>query len=135
MSGLVYVENKGSYRCSDIKVGQQLIITRHTLASLNVSSFPPEIWEMIIDEIGRLPLHPLDVLTRSRNLRACSLVCRSWVYRSRQNLFRFISIQDRESLTRFKTTLDSHSQHAKDVQRLELHSVPVDWALSDSTLR
>ena len=55
---------------------------------------------------------------RQKALQACSLVCRSWVYPSRRNLFRHLRIQGLTKLSRFKVLFP---QHAQDVLHLEFY--------------
>ena len=55
---------------------------------------------------------------RQKALQACSLVCRSWVYPSRRNLFRHLRIQGLTKLSRFKVLFP---QYAQDVLHLEFY--------------
>lgn len=83
---------------------------------------PPEISDEIIDMVGYPAIIGYNDDERRKNLRACSLVCRGWVYRSRKNLFHYIRLYGVEGWDTIKQTLGLLPSHAKDVRMLYIAS-------------
>lgn len=72
----------------------------------------------IIDQVGPPVLIGFNDDERRSNLRACSLVCQSWVHRSRKNMFHYIRLYSVETWNKIKETLNWLPHHAKDVKIL-----------------
>lgn len=78
-----------------------------TSSSLNIlfSRLPLEVCEMVIVRVAQLP-QP-DVHTTVQSLYACSLVCRSWVPRSRTHIFRSVLLYSSKKGKRFIIALST----------------------------
>lgn len=79
---------------------------------------PIEVWEQVIDEVADTNVSAYDSV-RS-DLRACHLVCRSWVPRCRLHLFDSLNIDSHDTLQSIASFLQSSSFHADRVHELKI---------------
>lgn len=86
-----------------------------------VPKLPIEIVDCIIDEVTHISLtseYPRPA--RKRDLSSCALVCRDWLYRSRQNLFHSVRITGARDILDLKNTLDKVVLDGRTVHDLSI---------------
>ncbi|TCD65913.1 hypothetical protein EIP91_002028 [Steccherinum ochraceum] len=87
----------------------------------SILELPIEIWESVIDNVADQGYDYTGWETESKgDLRSCSLVCRSWVPRSRIHLFAVILLQTESGPSKFAETLRENPKLGELVKELDI---------------
>ena len=83
--------------------------------SMPLRTLPPELGLLAIDHLASREgdVHDHIWLSHADHvhaLRQCALVCRDWLHRSRQNLYRTIYVENRRAWRAVRTTLEQHPE-------------------------
>ncbi|KAK7686240.1 hypothetical protein QCA50_010460 [Cerrena zonata] len=98
-------------------------------APLHANQIPmlyAELWDSIVDEVAQTPLtSEYTYSARKHDLGNCALVCKGWLYRSRQNLFCSIQLRNPQDIQDLIMILDQLSLSRRNVHHLDiLHKTP-----------